>query len=106
MYSDTERQRMLAGRDGEVAFNEVFGRDARIVVVLYRQGWGERGFTHVEATAIRNRAFERGYDFTTFIPLDTPPTVPAWLPKTRIWVGLHRWGLDNAAAVIEARIQE
>jgi hypothetical protein len=32
--------------------------------------------------------------------------VPPWLPKTRLWFGLERFGLEGLAAVIEARIQE
>ena len=106
IYSDRERQQTLAGGDGEEKFNRIFGSESRTVVVLHRQGWGDRGFTAVEATAIRNRAYEFGYDFTTFIPLDTPPTVPRWLPKNRIWYGLARWGNELAAAVIESRVQE
>lgn len=60
IYSDAERQVQLAGRDGEEAFAKVFGEESRIVVVLYRDGWGESGFTAAEATAIRNRAFTEG----------------------------------------------
>lgn len=106
IYSDPDRQVLLAGRDGEDRFSRVFGAEARTVVVLYRQGWGDRGFTAVEERAIRNRAFDLGYDFVTFIPLDDIPAVPPWLPKNRIWVGLKRWGLDHAATVIESRVQE
>jgi len=106
IYSDRERQETLADSDGEEAFSLAFSKHARTVVVLYRAGWGERGFTGVEATAIRNRASEFGYDFTTFIPLDTPSTVPQWLPRSRIWVGLARWGVEHAATVIESRVQE
>ena len=35
-----------------------------------------------------------------------PPTVPPWLPRGRIWVGLSRWGVEHAATVIESRVQE
>jgi hypothetical protein len=103
LYS--ERQKELAGTDGEETFNRVFGTEARIVVVLYRAGWGGTPWTRIEATAIRNRAYQEGYDFTIFIPLDMTP-LPAYLPKTRIWVGLSRWGEDGAATVIDARVQE
>ena len=106
IYSDRERQETLISREGEEAFRLAFSRHARTVVVLYRGGWGERGLTSVEATAIRNRAYEFGYDFTTFVPLDNPPTVPEWLPRNRIWVGLARWGVEHAATVIESRVQE
>src|ERR1039458_4546278 len=61
LYS--KRQGELAGTDGEQTFNSVFGEKARVVVVLYRAGWGETPWTRIEETAIRNRAFEHGYDF-------------------------------------------
>ena len=104
LYS--RRQGELAGTDGEKMFNQVFGSESRIVVVLFREGWGGTPWTRIEETAIRNRAFDEGYDFTLFIPLDRPPVTPPWLPKTRIWIGLDRWGVEGAASVIEARIQE
>lgn len=32
--------------------------------------------------------------------------MPLWLPKTRLYVGLQRWGVQAAAAVVEARAAE
>lgn len=106
LYS--KRQEMLAGTDGEATFNSVFGKDARLVVVLFREAWGQSPFTRFEETAIRNRAFTEGYDFTIFIPMDEAEKtkVPAWLPKNRLYVGLERWGIEGAAAAIEARFSE
>lgn len=104
MYS--KKQGELAGTDGEKSFNGVFGQEARLVVVLYRGGWGQTPWTRIEETAIRNRAFEHGYKFVKFIPLEDPPTVPKWLPRTHLWVGLKRWGVAGAASVIEARVEE
>lgn len=101
----SRRQEDLAGTDGEETFNRVFGSASRIVVILYRSSWGETRWTRVEQTAIRNRAFDQGFDFTIFIPLDHSP-LPAWVPKTRIWANLERWGFEGAASVIEARVQE
>jgi len=102
----TERQKEISGKDGEKEFNRVFGTESRIVVVFYRKNWGQTKWTRIEETAIRNRAFEEGYDFTTFIPVEAGSRVPKWLPKTRLWVGFDRWGADGAATVIEARVQE
>lgn len=102
----TEQQKIVAGTDGEVTFHRVFGKEARKVVVLYRAGWGESRWTRIEQTAIRNRGHEHGYTFTVFIPLDKSPKVPNWLPAAQVWVDYNRFGLDGAAAVIEARIQD
>lgn len=104
LYS--KRQGEIAGTDGEKNFNSVFGEKSRLVVVLYRVGWGETPWTRIEETAIRNRAYDEGYGFVIFIPLDDSPSVPKWLPRTQLWVGLKRWGPEGAAPVIEARVQE
>lgn len=100
-----EKQNEVAGKDGEEMFNQVFGSEARIVFVLYREGWGKTPWTRIEETAIHNRGFDEGYDFVTFAPLDKTP-LPKWLPKNRIWFDFNRWGIEGAASVIEARVQE
>ena len=104
LYS--RKQEQLAGTDGEKSFNDVFGKQARLVVVLYRDGWGQTPWTRIEETAIRNRAFDEGYGFVIFIPLDGQPAVPRWPPRPQLWVGLQRWGVNGAASVIDARFQE
>jgi len=101
-----EKQKELAGKNGEEAFSRVFESEARFVFVLYRDGWGDTPWTRIEQTAIRNRAFDTGYDFVLFAKIDTSSTVPKWLPKTQIWIGIERWGVEGAASVIEARVQE
>jgi hypothetical protein len=104
-YADAERQKVIAGRDGEQVYSAVFGNQARTVVILYRAEWGQTGFTQIESTAIRNRAYEQGYEFTTFINRDGSP-LPSWIPRTRVWIGIERLGLDATAAVIESRVLE
>ncbi|KQQ90977.1 hypothetical protein [Aureimonas sp. Leaf324] len=101
----TEQQKVLAGTDGEITFNAVYGGKARVVVVFCRKEWGETPFTRIEMTAIKNRGFEEGLDFTLFIPTDEPPTTPKWLPRTQLWFGLRTFGLQAAAAVVEHKIQ-
>lgn len=101
-----ERQKEIAGTDGEETFGRVFREEARLVVVLYRVGWGETKWTRIEQTAIRARGYEHGYDFAKFIQLEEWAKLPSWLPPTQIYIGLKRFGLDGAAAVIEQRIRE
>jgi hypothetical protein len=96
----------LVGTDGEKTFNAVFGKEARTVAVLLRPEWGHTPWTRIEDTAIRNRALEHGYDFTTFIVTAPGTPTPDWLPRTRIWLNLERFGVEGAAAALEARIQD
>lgn len=84
----------------------MFGKQSRLVVVLYRAGWGKTPWTRIEETAIRNRAYNEGYSFVLFVPLEEKPSVPAWLPKTQLWIGFNRWGVDGIAPVVDARFQE
>ncbi len=102
----SKKQEVLAGRDGEERFGEVFQRQALIVVVLCRPEWGQTPFTRIEETAIRNRAFDEGYDFSLFVPTTQPPFSPKWLPRTRLHYGLKRFGAKGLAAVVERLIEE
>jgi hypothetical protein len=99
------KQKELVNKDGEEILNQVFGSEARIVFVLYREGWGKTPFTRIEETAIQNRRFDEGYDFVIFASLDKAP-LPKWYPKNRIWIDINRYGIESAASVIEARVQE
>lgn len=101
----SKKQKVVAGTDGEITFSNVFSKQSRIVIVLYRKEWGSTSWTRIEETAIRNRAFDEGYNFVLFIPLDQNKSVPQYLPKTQIWIGLDRWGIEGVASVIEARVQ-
>lgn len=102
----SERQKELAGKDGEKTFIQVFGSESRTVFVLYQGKWGGTPWTRIEETAIRNRAYNESYDFVIFGRLDKSSKLPEYLPKTQIWVDLERWGAEVAAGVIEAKVQE
>lgn len=104
LYSD--RQEEIAGTDGMETFARVFAIEARVAVVLYRCGWGDRGFTMVERDAIRNRAYQQGWDFVFVIPMDDPAAPPPWLPRSQLWFGLQRWGIEAACAAIEERVRQ
>ena len=102
----TERQKELAGTDGEETFKRVFAKEARIVAVLFRPEWGNTRWTRIEETAIRDRAYEEGYDFCTFVAMTEHIERPDWLPKTRLLYSLKRFGVTGAAVALEARLQE
>jgi hypothetical protein len=104
LYS--KAQEKLAGTDGEDTFSAIFKHQARSVAVLLRPEWGTTRWTRIEQMAIRNRAFDQGYDFATFIVTVPGTPIPDWLPRTRIWYDLQRFGLNGAASVLAARIQE
>lgn len=99
LYS--EKQKEIAGRDGQEAFSAVYAKRSRIVAILYREEWGQTPFTRIEQTAIKNRAFDEGFDFTIFIVTDPKAQIPQWLPKTRLWLNYERFGATGAAAAIE-----
>src|SRR5450432_571114 len=100
----SEQQKELAGTDGELTFNTVFGTEARIVVVFYRDGWGKSPWTRIEEIAIKNRAYNEGWEFVLFVLLDKKSTIPKYLPKTQIWLDFERWGANGLAPIIEQRI--
>lgn len=61
----------------------MFFRRSRLVVVLYREDWGETRWTRVERTAIEDRFLRDGADFLLFVMLNSADAPPGWLPETR-----------------------
>jgi hypothetical protein len=100
----SEKQEVFVGADGVDQHGRIYEDEARVVVVLYREEWGQTDWTRVEETAIKNRGFKEGYDYLVFVPLDNADK-PKWLPKTRIWVGFDRYGINGVASAIEAAVQ-
>lgn len=101
----SERQKDLVGKDGVETFSKVFKEDARICGVLYRPNWGKTKWTRAEETAIKDRVFEKGWECLVVISIDSSQ-IPPWLPKSKIWLGFERFGVQDAASVIDARFQE
>ena len=93
----SERQREIAGTDGQERFSEVYGKTARLVVVLFRPEWGETPWTRVEDTAISERCFKGGWSTLMFVQLDNMSTLPGWLPPTHV-----RFSFDDYTPLEEA----
>jgi len=101
----SEQQKELVGSDGVDIFTRVFAAESRVVVVLYREGWGQTRWTRVEETAIKTRWFNEGFSFLLVIALDKRAPTPTWLPPMMIYQGLEAYGIDGAAATIESKVQ-
>jgi hypothetical protein len=93
----------LIARDGLEVFQNVFRRESRVVVVIYREGWGKTKWTAVEETAIKEMCFDA--DWTRIVVYSEDEKAPKWLPQSYIWAG-KRYGLTALAGVIEQKVQE
>ncbi len=102
----SKKQEELAGTDGTESFRKVFREQARLVVVLYRDGWGKTPWTRIEEGAVKDRFFKEGWDWLLFVMVDAKSTPPPWLPETRIRLDLMEYGLEQAVGAIKARVQE
>lgn len=101
----TQRQRDLVGRNGIEAFAEIFRREARLAVVLYRAGYGETEYTDLEARGIQDRGMETSWQSPVLINLDGSPP-PPWFPKRNIWLDLQRYPIDEAVGAIRLLAEE
>ena len=100
----SERQLEIAGSDGVETFSNVFGRDARTVVVLCRAAWGTTTWTRIEETAIRDRLLNEGPDFVTFVLLKKDAKPPKWFPASRLWTDFDLLGISGVATVALERV--
>jgi len=94
-----KKQEQLAGTDGLESFRQAFLSQSRLVVVLYRDGWGKTPWTAVEEMAIKDRMLERGWQPLLFVMLDQLSTCPVWLPKSQIRLNYTRFAGDLVGAI-------
>lgn len=102
---DREGESVLGG-DGMERFSKVFKEEARLSVVLFRNGWGRTPWTALEEVAIKERALRTR--FTSFVPVVLADAValPIWIPRFMLYVSDENNTRSEAAAVIRARAQE
>ena len=99
-------QEDLAGTDGMETMRAPFFEDSRVVVVLYREPWGETPWTRVEQTAIAEGCLRDGWQRLFFIMLEKARLPPKWVPTTHVRFNFADYGLDQAIGAIKARVQE
>ena len=103
LYS--KKQEQLAGTDGLESFRQAFFSKSLLIVVLYRDGWGQTRWTAVEELAIKERMFNGGWHSLLFVMLDQQSKYPAWLPETHIRLDYTRFA-DNLVGASTLRVIE
>ena len=102
------KQKDLAGTDGMESFRVAFRSRSRLNVIRFRPGWGERGYTLVESTAIKERALKDGRGWRTLlvVVLEDRKALPAWVPETDISLDFSHYGLEQTLGAIKTRARE
>lgn len=101
----SERQTDLVGKNGMEELTRVFKSEARLVVVLYRKGWGENPWTKAEKVAILDRKLNDATDFYVVVKLDDSP-IPDWASQTQIWGDGRKYSVDELDAIFESRLRD
>jgi hypothetical protein len=99
-------QEDLAGTDGLESMRKPFFDDSRVMVILYREPWGQTPWTRVEETAIKDACLQHGWKRLFFIVLDRASPLPVWLPQTHVRFNFEDFGLEQAVGAIKARVRE
>jgi hypothetical protein len=81
-------------------FGRIFSEDSRLVVLLYRPGWGGTRFTSVEQEAIEARRHELGIR-SIFVVAMQPPHIPDWYPDHEFWADADVYSVPQISAMIE-----
>ena len=102
-YPESEKENVF--QDGDNLLRRVYVGESRMVAILYREGGGKDTWTRIEQGAIKSRGFREGYDFVKLMMLDASP-VPSWSNPVQFYLGIDRWGVTGAAAVLSDHIQQ
>jgi len=95
----------LLGQDGMDRFASVFRLEARLTVILYRQGWGQTPWTAFEEVHIRDRALHARMTSFMVLRLDEAP-MPTWVPDTHLYASTGTESHSDLLAVIRVRARQ
>lgn len=98
-------QEEITGRHGDEVFRKPF-LDARVSVVLYRQGYGEKGWTGVERTAISEACLANGYRNLFVVVTESNSKVPPWVPATHIYFNVETFPEEQLIGAIRSKVLE
>src|SRR5260370_1552099 len=101
----TKRQEELAGTDGLESWRQAFFSKSRLVIILYRDGWGKTRWTAVEELAIKDRAFNGAWNSLLLVMLDENSPPPSWIPETHIRLNYTKYG-NSLIGAIKMRAEE
>ena len=82
-------------------FGPIFSADSRLVVLLYRPGWGDTPFTAVEQDAIKARTLNEPGVRSVFVVAMQPPHIPWWFPEYEFWADADLYSVPQISAMIE-----
>jgi hypothetical protein len=99
------KQEELITEDGIEKFTDVFSKDSRVVVLLYRENYGKTRWTKIEETAIKNRGLNNGFGFLILIPYDEKIRIPKWYPEQFIWGNLKHTGVEELSQLIINKVK-
>lgn len=104
LYTEHQEEIMARGNFMEV-FPRTFRYDARLCVILYREGWGQEGSgTCSEKDAIRDRAQTEGISFLAIVQLEKDAR-PTWFPDSEGHIHYLKWGPKGTARLLEGRLE-
>jgi hypothetical protein len=99
-------QEELTGRHGDEVFRTPF-LNARLSVVLYREGYGEKGWSGVERTAIGEACLANGYrNLFVVVTTEPKPKLPPWIPSTHIYFGVESFPEEQLIGAIRSKVLE
>jgi hypothetical protein len=99
----SKRQETLAGNNGAEEFRDTFRNKTRVVVVLYRPGWGQTAFTRIEEIAIQEYCMDEGWENLMFVQVEEGP-VPKWVPKPHIPFDLQTFPIEQLVGAIKGKL--
>lgn len=98
-------QEEITGRHGDEVFRTPF-LEARVSVVLYRQGYGEKGWTGVERTAIGEACLANGYRNLFVVATEPKTKIPPWIPATHIYFIVETFPEEQLVGAIRSKVLE
>lgn len=101
----TQHQNELAGEGGIETLRDIFINRSKLIVILFKNGWGNTSWTSTEEKAIKDFGLKNQWKGILLVKLDDSKA-PNWFPDSDIFLDYSIYGFDELIGIIKLRAQE
>jgi len=104
VFVDTKRQENITFTEGDITLREVYLTQSRTCLIIFSNGWGDKGWTNIEENAIREFGSKEGYEKVFLIKLDDTST-PTWYPNMMFYAKQEFANIDQIIGALKSQIK-
>jgi len=105
LFLYSEDKKTLEFQNGVIRLSNVYRKEARAVIVIWRAKWGQSRWTRLEQEVLTDRLLSTTAAFILLVKMESGET-PSWIPSSYIYRMQEGWELGTLVETIAGKVNQ